>query len=96
MDNPEIAVARYAARISLWALGVSAGSLCVAFAVFVLELRRWLEEGVRLSMSVMVGARVFGGATRRQHVSLYHRDNRGSAATTITHMVLFNYRIANR
>ncbi|HKN22614.1 MAG TPA: hypothetical protein VJX73_14415 [Terracidiphilus sp.] len=73
MDPPEVAVARYAAKISLWALGLSAGSLLVAGGAFALELRRWFDEGVKLSMSVITVA------------------NRGTAATTITHMALHNY-----
>jgi hypothetical protein len=91
-DSPEIAVARYAANISLWALGISAGSLCVAFGVFVLELRRWFEEGIRLSMSVMADAKLFGGVTRDENTYIAITvTNRGTAPTTITHMVLYNY-----
>ena len=92
MDTPEVAVARYAARISLWAFGVSAGSLCVALCVFVLELRRWFDEGVRLSMSVMADAKFLGGVQRddKTYIAITV-TNRGSAATTITHMVLYNY-----
>ena len=92
MDTPEVAVARYAARISLWAFGVSALSLCVAFAVFALELRRWFDEGVRLSMSVMADAILVGGGPQDDKAYLaIIVTNRGDAATTITHMVLYNY-----
>ena len=92
MDTPEVAVARYAARISLWALAVSAGSLSVALGVFVLELRRWFDEGVRLSISVMVDAETFGGGHQDGNTYIAATvTNRGTAATTITHMVLYDY-----
>src|SRR5271166_1784269 len=59
---------------------------------FGLELRRWFEEGVRLSMSVMADAKFFGGATRDENTYIAITvTNRGTAATTITHMVLYNY-----
>lgn len=92
MDSPEVAVAHYAANISLWALGVSGGSLCVALCVFVLELRRWFNEGVRLSMSVMVDAEIFGAGQQEGNIYVAVTvTNRGNAATTITHMVLYDY-----
>jgi hypothetical protein len=89
MDSPEIAVARYAANISLWALGVSAGSLVVAGCAFVLELRRWFDEGVKISMTEMPEAKLFGGGVQDDKTYLAITvANRGTAATTITHMVL--------
>ena len=92
MDTPELAVARYATRISLWAFGVSVLSLCVAFAVFALELRRWFDEGVRLSMSVMSDAIfVAEGLQDNKTYLAITVTNRGDAATTITHMVLYDY-----
>ena len=93
MDSPEVAVARYAAKISFWALGMSAGSLVVAACAFVLELRRWFDEGVKLTMSVMPEAQIIGGGVKedKTYVAITVA-NRGSAATTITHMVLYNYR----
>ena len=85
MDAPELTVARYAAHISLWALYVSAGALFVSACVFALELRRWFDEGVRLGLSIMVGARIIGGLERddRTYLSVTV-TNRGSAPTTIT------------
>jgi hypothetical protein len=92
MDSSEVAVARYAAKISLWALGFSAGSLVVASCAFVLELRRWFDEGVKLSMSVMPEAQIFGNGVADEKTYLAVTvSNRGTAATTITHMVLYNY-----
>lgn len=91
-DTPEVAVARYAARISLWALAFSAGSLVVAGGLFALEMRRWFDEGVRLSMSVMVDAELYGGVQKDDKTYLAVTvTNRGSAPTTLTHMVLYNY-----
>jgi hypothetical protein len=92
MDPPEIAVARYAAHISLWALYVSGGALFISACVFALELRRWFDEGVKLSMSVMSNAKLVGGIEEDKNTYLsVSVTNRGSAPTTITHMVLFNY-----
>jgi len=92
LDSPEVAVARYAASISLWALYVSGGALFVSACVFALELRRFFDEGVRLTMSIMPDARLFGGV---QDVSNAYLSvtitNRGSAPTTITHMLLYDY-----
>jgi hypothetical protein len=92
MDSAEVAIARYAAKISFWALGLSAGSLVVAACAFVLELRRRFDEGVKLSMSVMPEAIIaIGGIAEYKRYLVATVSNRGSAATTITHMVLYNY-----
>jgi hypothetical protein len=92
LDSPDIAVARYAAQISLWALWVSGGALFISICVFALEIRRWLDEGVRLSMMVMANAKLFGGGQNDPNTYLsVIVTNRGSAPTTITHMVFFNY-----
>jgi hypothetical protein len=93
MDSPEVSVARFAAKISEWALFLSGGSLLVAACAFVLELRRWFDEGVKLTMSVMPEAQILGGGVKdaKTYVAITVA-NRGSAATTITHMVLYNYR----
>jgi hypothetical protein len=50
MDSPEVAVAKFAARVSEWALVVSGASLLFAACAFALELRRWFDEGVKLSI----------------------------------------------
>jgi hypothetical protein len=92
LDDSELTVARYAAQISLWAFGVSAGALLVSALAFGLEVRRWLDEGVRLTLSVVVGARIIGGYERDDNKYLNVTvTNRGNAPTTITHMVLYNY-----
>jgi hypothetical protein len=91
LDTPETVIARYAAQISLWALWISGGALCVAVCAFVLELRRRFDEGVRLSVTIMPRAKLFGGV---QDVNTYLSvivTNRGSAPTTITHLALFDY-----
>jgi hypothetical protein len=75
-----------------WALGVSIGSLCVAFSGFVLQAARWFGEGVKLSMTVMAEAKLYGGEPQDENTYLAITvTNRGTAATTITHMVLYNY-----
>jgi hypothetical protein len=92
MDTPEVAVARYATRIALWALYVSGGALFVSACVFALELRRWFDEGVKLSMSVMADAMLIGSGREDRNTYLsVSVTNRGSAPTSITHMVLYNY-----
>jgi hypothetical protein len=75
-----------------WALLVSIGSLCVALSGFVLKLARWFGEGVKLSMTVMAGAKLYGGEPHYENTYLAITvTNRGTAATTITHMILYNY-----
>jgi hypothetical protein len=92
LEAPEIAVARYAAQISLWALYVSGGALFISACVFALELRRWFEEGVKLSVSIMADAKIFGGGRVDANTYLSATvTNRGSAPTTLTHMLLYNY-----
>jgi hypothetical protein len=92
MDSPEVAVAKFAARVSEWALAVSGASLLVAACAFVLELRRWFDEGVKLSMSVMPEAKLYGGDIPDDNTYLALTvTNRRTAATTITNMVLYNY-----
>jgi hypothetical protein len=74
-----------------WALSVSIGALCVSVAAFALQFRRWLDEGVKLSMAVIADA-LIGGATRDENTYIAITvTNRGTAATTITHMLLYNY-----
>jgi hypothetical protein len=92
MDSPEVAVAKFAARVSEWALVVSGASLLFAACAFALELRRWFDEGVKLSMSVMPEAKLYGGDLPDDNTYLALTvTNRGTAATTITNMVLYNY-----
>lgn len=91
-ESPEIAVARYAASISLWALGIAGGSLAITTGLFCLEVRRWFDEGVRLSMSVIVEAKLYGGPVKDENTYLaITLTNRGSAPTTLTNMVLYDF-----
>jgi len=80
-----------ATHIALWALVVSVGSFCVALFAFALQILRYFDEGVRLTMSIMVGARVIGGLADLNKYLSVTVMNRGSAPTTVTHMVLYNY-----
>jgi hypothetical protein len=92
MDTPELEVARYAAGISRAAFFISALSACVSAGLLALQVRRWADEGVRLSLIVMADAVFFGG--NRQDENTYISltvTNRGSAPTTITHMILYHY-----
>jgi hypothetical protein len=74
-----------------FAIFVSAGSLAIAACAFALQLRRYFDEGVRLSVNIMVGARLVGGLADLNKYLSVTVMNRGSAPTTITHMVLYNY-----
>jgi hypothetical protein len=92
VETPEVEVARYAAKIALWALICSGGSLVVAGGLLALEIRRRLDEGVKLSMTIMAEALMVGGMQQDDNTYVAASvTNRGSAPTTITHLVLFNY-----
>jgi hypothetical protein len=81
MDSPEVAVAKFAARVSEWALVVSGASLLFAACAFALELSRWFDEGVKLSMSVMPEAKLYGGDLPDDNTYLALTvTNRGTAA----------------
>jgi hypothetical protein len=71
---------------------ISCGSLFVAACALALELRRWFDEGVKLRINVMAEAGISGGlrSDDKTYVAA-HVTNRGSAATTITHMYLEFY-----
>jgi len=55
-------------HIALWAMGVAFFSLIVSACSFVLELRRWFDEGVKLSMNIMPDAKLFGGDVKDKHL----------------------------
>ncbi len=82
--------------LKTWLEGsVAAYAAIVATAALALEIRRWLESGVRIALSTMPGAILVGGALnqgqKRDRYLGLTASNRGDVATTITHMVLFNY-----
>jgi hypothetical protein len=56
----------------------------VATAALALEVRRWIESGPRLSLSLMAPGIVVGGDDDREFI-FATVANRGSMATTITH-----------
>jgi hypothetical protein len=64
----------------------------VSACSFVLELRRWFDEGVKLSMLTMAEAKTFGGVTPDPNTYVAVTvTNRGDAPTTITHLVVYTY-----
>ena len=77
-----------AVQIASWALAVSFLSMIIAACAFILQLRRWFDEGVKLSVLVMADAKKFGGGPvdNNTYVSVTV-TNRGDAPTTLTHMV---------
>lgn len=71
---------------------VAAYAAIVATGALFLEVRRWMESGVRLSISVMPEAKMFGGYQEDLNTYLALTvTNRGEAPTTLTHVALFNY-----
>jgi hypothetical protein len=62
----------------------------VSTAVFVLEIRRWIESGPRLSISLMTNAQFLGQEDQPAFV-LVNVFNRGSLPTTITNLSLHYY-----
>lgn len=92
MDSPEVEVARYAARISLWALGISVLALVATAGSLALEVRRWFDEGVKLSLNVMTEANLVGGNRGDPNdYLLLTVTSRGNAPTAITHMMLYDF-----
>jgi hypothetical protein len=81
-----------ATQIALWALGISFFSLIISACSFVLEFRRWFDEGVKLTLSVIPEAKMFGGPIpdENTYVSVTV-TNRGDAPTTLTHLVVYAY-----
>jgi hypothetical protein len=76
-----------------WALVVYAGSLAATAALFSLEMRRWFDEGVRLSVAVMVDAQFYEGRLKIKHVCRYHGEQsrqRSSYADTYGPLELSN------
>lgn len=81
-----------ATQIATWALGIAFFSLIVSACSFVLELRRWFDEGVKLSLSVIADAKLFMPGVKDDNTYLsVSVMNRGSAPTTITHLLFYNY-----
>ncbi len=69
--------------IAVLALVVGGGALG-------LEIRRWVESGPRLRLNVMADAVMAPEDDGKPKAALWV-TNRGSAPTTITHMVVFTY-----
>jgi hypothetical protein len=90
MPNIEVEIARYAAQISLYALIVSVVAAVLSAGAVGLEFARWLNEGVRLRMTLMPGAIVVGNGRidkKKIYLAIFVA-NRGNNATTITNMLL--------
>ena len=93
MNDPhKVDIALYAVRISRWALFIAAASLITAISSFLLDVRRRFNEGVRLSLSVMVEAKLYGGNVddENSYISIIV-TNRGNTSTTLTNMVLYDF-----
>lgn len=65
----------------------------VATAALLLNFRTWYEKGVRLKLSLMPDAEMFGGYGQEPEKGLMVLTvvNRGGQPTTITHMVVLRF-----
>lgn len=64
----------------------------VATAALALEVRRWVESGPRLVLTIMSQAKAFGGPVLDENTYLHARvTNRGAMPTTVTNFALHSY-----
>lgn len=62
----------------------------VATSALALEVRRWFESAIRLTVNLMPEAKMSDDPTDRTYLAVFV-VNRGSAPTTITHFALYEY-----
>jgi hypothetical protein len=69
---------------------VSIYAAIVGTSAFLLNLKSWLDSGVRLTMSMIADGVVIGGDPRfeEKDIVIVSVTNRGDAPTMITHLVL--------
>jgi hypothetical protein len=62
----------------------------IGTSAFLLNLKSWLDSGVKLSMSMIADGVIIGGDPRfeEKDIVIVSVTNRGDAATMITHLVL--------
>jgi hypothetical protein len=77
-----------AMKLQIVATGYAA---IVATGALALEIRRWFETGPRLVISIMPNAMTFGGGNADEELCAVTVTNRGRNATTITHLVLYEF-----
>jgi hypothetical protein len=76
-----------------WTVYVAGYAAVVSTGALFLEVRRWFESGPRLRLKVMPEAQLISGGRKDPNEYLFvWVTNVGSASTTITHMVLHQYR----
>lgn len=64
----------------------------VATAALALEVRRWVESGPRLVLTIMSQAKAFGGPVPDENTYLHARvTNRGVMPTTLTNFAHHSY-----
>lgn len=75
-----------------WQTWAAIYAAVVATAALALEVRRWVESGVRLSLSLMTNAQTIqnGKVGDARHL-LVVVSNRGDRATTVTHLAALDY-----
>ncbi|MGQ4273412.1 hypothetical protein [Terrihabitans sp. B22-R8] len=66
----------------------------VATAALLLELRRWIESGPRISISVAPNMTLLGthGDPDQEGLLIVTAMNRGDTPTTVTHMAIMSFR----
>lgn len=76
----------------IWTIAVAVHAAIVATGALALEIRRWVESGPRLSLSIMPEAATFNmpGAGNNTYL-VATVSNRGNAPTTITHFALRDF-----
>jgi hypothetical protein len=75
-----------------WPIGTAIYAAVVATGALALEIRRWVESGPRLSISVMPEAEMYNLPGMEGRPWLFATvTNRGNAPTTITHFGLRYY-----
>ncbi|MFB2563466.1 hypothetical protein [Rhizobium sp. IMFF44] len=65
-------------------------ALIISTAAFVLQLKRWFDEGPKLRLSLMADA-IFVPMDDKRPKLVLTVINRGSAPTLITHMIAFTF-----
>lgn len=73
-----------------WGIGVAIYAAIVATGALFLEIRRWVESGPRLYITVSPNMQRFPLTDNKKYVMVFV-SNRGSSPTTLTNLVLKRY-----
>ncbi len=73
---------------------ISIYAAIVSTSALLLNFKNWFDSGVKLKLSLMDNAKMFGGGSSKKSPDgqiVLIVTNQGSAATTITHMVMLEF-----